>query len=89
MRKSYPPNFKAKAAIEAIKAEKTMSELSSKYEVNRIMIQRWKNEAIASLPGMFSSKSAKDRAKEEKLVEELYRQIGQLNVENDWLKKNI
>jgi len=89
MRKSYPPNFKAKAAIDAIKAEKTLSELSSKYSVNRVMIQRWKNEAIAGLPGVFSSKPDKDRAKEQKLVEELYRQIGQLKVENDWLKKNI
>ncbi len=89
MRKSYTSNFKSKVAIDAIKAEHTMSELSSRHSVNRVMIQRWKNEAIKGLPLVFSSKPNKNQKEEEKLIAELYRQIGQLKVENDWLKKNI
>ena len=89
MRKIYTSNFKSKVALDAIKAERTMSELSSMHSVNRVMIQRWKNEAIAGLPSIFSNKPDKNQEKEQKLIEELYRQIGQLKVENDWLKKNI
>jgi transposase-like protein len=89
MRKIYTPNFKSKVAVDAIKAEHTMSELSSTHSVNKAMIQRWKNEAIAGLPSVFSTKPDKKQDKEQKLIEELYRQIGQLKVENDWLKKNL
>lgn len=89
MRKIHTPNFKSKVAIDAIKAERTMSELSSMHSVNRVMIQRWKNEAISGLPSVFSAKPDKKQDKEQKLIEELYRQIGQLKVENDWLKKNL
>lgn len=89
MRKKYSTTFKSKVALEAIKAEKTMSELSSQYGVNRVMIQRWKNEAIAGLPTVFSTKADKAKENDQKLVETLYRHIGQLKVENDWLKKNV
>ena len=89
MRKRYPGNFKAKVAVAAIKSEDTIAELSSKSEIHRAQIMRWKKEALAALPDVFSV--AKDRKKkdQEKLVEELYRQIGQLKVENDWLKKTL
>jgi transposase len=89
MRKRYPGNFKAKVAVAAIKSEDTIAELSSKFEVHRAQIMRWKKEALMALPDVFST--AKDRKKQdrEKLIEELYNQIGRLKVENDWLKKNI
>ena len=64
-----------------------MAELSSKFEVHRCLIQRWKNEAIAGLPQLFSEKHGKKEKKDEELIYELYKQIGQLKVENDWLKK--
>ena len=50
---------------------------------------QWKKEAPTALPDVFST--AKDRKKQdrEKLIDELYKQIGQLKVENDWLKKNL
>jgi len=89
MRKRYPGNFKAKVAVAAIKSEDTIAELSSKFEVHRAQIMRWKKEALTALPDVFST--AKDRKWQdrEKLIEELYQQIGQLKVENDWLKKNL
>lgn len=89
MRKRYPENFKAKVAVEAIKSEDTIAELSSKFEVHRALIMRWKKEALKALPEAFSG--GKDRKKQDQteLVEELYKQIGKLKVENDWLKKNL
>ena len=54
MRKRYPGNFKAKVAVAAIKSEDTIAELSSKFEVHRAQIMRWKKEALTALPDVFS-----------------------------------
>ena len=48
---------------------------------------KWKKEALAGLPEVFSNGTAKRDASEERLRERLYEQIGRLKVENDWLKK--
>ncbi len=53
------------------------------------MIQRWKNEALEGLTNTFSNKVDKERKNEKDLISELYRQIGKLTVEVDWLKKNV
>lgn len=89
MRKRYPGNFKAKVAVAAIKSEDTIAELSSKFEVHRAQIMRWKKEALTALPDIFSTAEDKKKRDREKLIEELYNQIGRLKVENDWLKKNL
>ena len=89
MRKRYPGSFKAKVAVAAIKSEDTIAELSSKFEVHRAQIMRWKKEALTALPDIFSVEKDRRKQDQEKLIEKLYRQIGQLKVENDWLKKNL
>ena len=89
MRKRYPGNFKAKVAVAAIKSEDTIAELSSKFEIHRALIMRWKKDALTALPDIFSVGKDRKKKDQEKLVEELYMQIGQLKVENDWLKKNL
>jgi len=87
MRKSYTAKFKAKVAIEAIKGAETLSELSARYEVHPVQISSWKKLALQNLPDAFSRKNAKRKESNDALLEELYKQIGQLKVENDWLKK--
>jgi len=87
MRKTYSANFKAKVALAAIKEDKTMAELSSEFEVHRAQIQKWKKDALEELPNFFSTKRKKKEKNNAELVDELYKQIGQLKVENDWLKK--
>ena len=89
MRKNYSAKFKAKVALEAIKEEKTMAELSSKYSVHRAVIQRWKTAALEGIEGVFNQKGDKEIQSDKKLIDELYRQVGQLTVEKDWLKKNL
>ncbi len=89
MRKKYNANFKAKVAIEAIKGYWTMSELSSKFEVHRDQVQKWKKIVLTEIPVLFSGKENKERKSNEKLIDELYTQIGRLKVENDWFKKKL
>jgi transposase-like protein len=89
MRKKFEAGFKAKVALEAFRGEKTMAELSSEYGVHANMISRWKQELLKGAAEIFNSKHmGPDRSEEEK-VEKLYRSIGELKVENDWLKKKL
>ena len=87
IRKSYSSAFKAKVALEAIKKEKTMSQLSSEYGVHSNQINQWRKRLLEELPEVFSKKRQKKEKDTEDLQDELYRQIGQLKVELDWLKK--
>ena len=87
MRKSYSGKLKAKIAVEVIKEQDTLAEISSKFGVHRVLLSRWKKEAIDGLPEIFSKKSNKNNNNQ--LIDNLYKQIGQLKVENDWLKKKV
>lgn len=87
MRKRYPPAFKAKVALEAIKEQKTSTELASLYQVHPGQIRNWKAVVLKGLVEMFSDKRKSHDQDTETLIAELYRQIGQQKVDLDWLKK--
>ncbi len=85
-RKQHSAEFKAKVAIASLKEDVTLSQVASRYEVHPTMITKWRKHLLANITGIFLKKS-ENRANEEKLADELYKQIGQLKVENEWLKK--
>jgi putative transposase len=66
-----------------------MSELSSKYQVHRTVLTGWKKEALEGLPVIFSTAKKKAENDNQQLFDELYKKIGQLEAENDWLKKGL
>lgn len=78
--------FKAKIALEAAKEIKTLNELASQYGVHPGQISQWKKELLDAMPSLFGKPKIVDRTKE---IDELYKQIGQLTVERDWLKKKL
>jgi transposase-like protein len=86
-RKRHDPTFKAKVAGEALKGIKSLSELSSEYGVHPVQISAWKKKLIDNMTDIFATKVDKSGQDAEKEKAELYRQIGQLKVENDWMKK--
>jgi len=88
MRKSYSGNLKAKMAIDMIREQETVAELSAKYEVHRSMLTKYKKEAIEGLPELLS-KTKKNKNHQQNLIDKLYMKIGQLEIENDWLKKKV
>ena len=87
IRKSYSAAFKAKVALEAVKKEKTIAQLSSEYGVHPNQITKWRKRLLEELPSVFSDQRKKKEKDSEELQSELYKQIGQLKVEVDWLKK--
>lgn len=86
-RKKYTPAEKAKIALEAIKGESTLAQITSRYGVHATQINTWKRQALALLPDIFSDKSKQVTICYETQLSELYEQIGRLKVENDFLKK--
>ena len=88
---SPSPSFKEsilyEIALEAIKSELTLAQISSKYGVHTTQIKAWKKQALALLPDIFSDKKKQAITQHETQVAELYEQIGRLKVENDFLKK--
>ena len=86
-KKKYGADFKAKVALEVIKGIKTQREIISEYGVHISQIQRWKQQALEAIKSNFSQKRQMIDKSQEVLVESLYKQIGQLSVENGWLKK--
>jgi len=87
IRKHYDNQFKARVVLEALKNQRTISEIASEYGVHANQITKWKRQVLDELPGIFSNKHERTQHDSEAIQGELYRQIGQLKVELDWLKK--
>jgi transposase len=87
MRKQYEAAFKARVALEALKGEKTIAQIASETGVHPNQIRQWKQHLLACLPEVFSNRRPQEEKARDEMVAELYRQIGQLKVELDWLKK--
>jgi putative transposase len=86
-RKSYSAELKAKVALEAIKGQRTTSEIASRFGVHPNLVAQWKRHALEQMPGIFSDRRARAEADAEAAAAELYEQIGRLKVELDWIKK--
>lgn len=86
-RKKHSKELKARIALDAIKGQKTMSELSSEYGVHTNQIGRWKKQLLDAAPDIFTRGKDKEAEKKEAERDGLYKKVGQLQIEVDWLKK--
>ena len=86
-RRKFSATFKARVAIEALKERETLSELSRKYELHPNIISKWKKEFLDKADQVFESK--KSESDPEVDIEKLYAKIGKLEIERDFLKKNL
>ena len=87
-RNKYSAEFKAKVALAALKNEETASELASRFGVHPTMINNWKRALLEGAADIFD-KGQKSRKQTETQIDELYRQIGRLQVERDFLSKKL
>lgn len=86
-RRKFDSAFKAKVAIEAFKERETLQQLALKYELHPNQISQWKQEFIEKSAQVFENKPPKEAAQES--VSELYQKIGKLEMEKEFLKKNL
>jgi transposase len=86
-RQKHSGAFKAKVAIEALQERETLVELSKKYGIHPNQITRWKKEFLERAPQLYEKTHPAD--KDEKEIERLYTKIGQLEMEREFLKKNL
>jgi transposase-like protein len=86
LRRKFSGAFKAKVALEALRERDTIESLSKKHDVHPNQILRRKKELMENGCKVFSSDTKPDQSA--RLIDELYRQTGQLKVDNDWLKKS-
>ena len=86
-RRKHTSKFKFKVVLEALSERSTIQELGRKYEIHPAQITTWKSQFLKNGEGVFDRpvKDAKTEAQEKE--EQLLRTIGQLKVENDFLKK--
>ena len=87
MRKRYEASFKARVALAALRGDKTLSELATEFSVHGNLISQWKRRLLTNVPRVFEEPEDDAQRDHQAVVEELHRQIGQLHVELDWLKK--
>lgn len=87
-RRRFNSKIKAEVALEAIKNDRTLEELSQKFEVHPTQVKLWKSDLVANAEKAFSKDHSKDQI-DPKHVAELERKVGQLTIEIDFLKKNL
>ena len=88
-RKQYTPQFKARVATEAIRGEKTLSQLGSQFKVHPMQIAKWRKAAIEQMPELFVDGRMRKATNGDADTDALYQEIGRLKVELDWLKKKV
>lgn len=88
-RRKFTSEFKTKVVIEALKERLTIEELSKKYEVHPSLVNSWKRDFLSKASVLFSDKQDHQQKQQEADTQQLYAQIGQLKVENDFLKKKV
>jgi transposase-like protein len=86
-RRKFTSAFKAKVSIEALKERETLSDLSLRYELHPSVISKWKQEFIDLSVLVFENKIVTEEPVQD--VDKLYSKIGQLEMENDFLKKSL
>ena len=81
--------LKAKAALAAVRGDRTTSELASQFGVHPTQIGQWKRQLLDGATELFSDDRRREAQNQDALVAELYEQIGRLQMEAAWLKKKV
>jgi transposase len=91
-RRKFSTQFKAKVVLEAIKERSTLAELAKRFEIHPNQISQWKREFLEHADQAFEGPSSAPNQKIEQLEKErdqLYKKVGELQMDNDFLKKSL
>ena len=79
--------FKLRVAVEAIKEQKTTSQIASDYQVTTGQVSTWKKRLLGQGEAIFQQPKPNSKEQNNNREAELYEQIGRLKMELEWLKK--
>ncbi len=88
-KRQHSPAFKTKVVLDALGEKSTLNELASKYEVHAMQIVKWKKKFLEEAPNIFSDRRRKHEKNKDELIENLYKKVGQSEMEVEWLKKKV
>jgi len=89
IKRSHPASFKAKVALDLIRETNTLAAIASKYVIHPTQARQWKIQLLNNIEALFSDKPSTALKEKDELIDQLYKEIGQLKVELDWLKKKL
>jgi transposase len=90
--RTFSPQEKAQVAIATLKGEKTIAQIASEYQVHPTQISLWKKQALENISEIFKDNRRKEKQSEfehQRQLDNLYKVIGQRDIELDWLKKKF
>ena len=87
-RTKHSPAFKARVALEAVRDQETVAELSRRHKVHANQIYKWKRELLENIERAFEAEDGGggDGSGREA---ELLQKIGELTVERDFLSRGL
>jgi putative transposase len=88
-RKQHTAAFKAQVALAALKGDRTVNELASRFAIHPTLIHAWKKHLLAGAEQVFANGTKADAQDAEAEKAELFEQIGRLKMELEWLKKKV
>ena len=88
-RRKFTGEFKAKVAVEALKAQETVNQIAARHEVHPHQVAQWKKQLQQEARMVFENPAAGGAGAVESREVELYEQIGRLKMELEWLKKKL
>jgi transposase len=86
-RRKHSPDFKKKVALEAIREQKSITQIAKEYQLHPVQVSDWKKQFLDRCGLIFEGERIHDSREEE--IAALERKIGRLCVENDFLKKKL
>jgi transposase-like protein len=88
-RRKHTATYKRNVVLELLKGEKTRGEIASEFGIHPALGDKWRQQAVESMDQLFTDSHEKERKRDKRLIEELYKKIGKLEVESDFLKKKM
>lgn len=93
-RRRHSAEIKTKAVLEALKEDSTIAEVASRYDIHPKLLAQWKQEFLENATTVFNRKKKDKDAdaelqEKDKVINELYKEVGQLTMESNWMKKKI
>lgn len=88
-RRQHTPIFKKQVVLEILKGERTRNEICSQFGIHPALADKWKTLVVNEMDKLFTNGADLERKRDKELIEELYKQVGKLQTQLEWLKKKM